>query len=203
VSRRVAFINEKGGSAKTTPFDGAIGGTAPMSPQIIGGKGESVEFTDFRAINVENITDGNGSIDARGVGQTQTLKQAFDERLGSGAKTSKPTDLRNVGPSVQYKVRGTDGQAREFNNYMLPVDVQGQQMFLAGMRLSPNDPFRYLRIPADEQSSVMRKEEVALDELAEDEAARVRREAACTIHADICPTRLTGDPAGMSRMVRN
>lgn len=143
-----------GGSAKTTPFDGAIGGTAAVSPQIIGGKGESVEFTDFRAINVENVTDGNGSIDARGVGQTQTLKQAFDERLGSGAKTSKPTDLRNVGPSVQYKVRGTDGQAREFNNYMLPVDVQGQQMFLAGMRLSPNDPFRYLRIPADEQSSV-------------------------------------------------
>jgi len=143
-----------GGSAKTTPFDGAIGGTAPVSPQIIGGKGESVEFTDFRAINVENVTDGNGSIDARGVGQTQTLKQAFDERLGSGAKTSKPTDLRNVGPSVQYKVRGTDGQAREFNNYMLPVDVQGQQMFLAGMRLSPNDPFRYLRIPADEQSSI-------------------------------------------------
>jgi cytochrome c biogenesis protein len=37
---------------------------------------------------------------------------------------------------------------------MLPVDVQGQPMFLAGMRLSPNDPFRYLRIPADEQSSV-------------------------------------------------
>ena len=143
-----------GGSAKTTPFDGAIGGTAPVSAQIIGGKGESVEFTDFRAINVENVTDGNGSIDARGVGQTQTLKQAFDERLGSGAKTSKPTDLRNVGPSVQYKVRGTDGQAREFNNYMLPVDVQGQQMFLAGMRLSPNDPFRYLRIPADEQSSL-------------------------------------------------
>jgi cytochrome c biogenesis protein len=143
-----------GGSAKTTPFDGAIGGTAPVNPQVIGGKGESVEFTDFRAINVENVTDGNGSIDARGVGQTQTLKQAFDERLGSGAKTSKPTDLRNVGPSVQYKVRGTDGQAREFNNYMLPVDVQGQQMFLAGMRLSPNDPFRYLRIPADEQSSV-------------------------------------------------
>jgi cytochrome c biogenesis protein len=143
-----------GGSAKTTPFDGAIGGTAPVSPQIIGGNGESVEFTDFRAINVENVTDGNGSIDTRGVSQTQTLKQAFDERLGSGAKTSKPTDLRNVGPSVQYKVRGTDGQAREFNNYMLPVDVQGQQMFLAGMRLSPNDPFRYLRIPADEQSSV-------------------------------------------------
>lgn len=56
---------------------------------------------------------------------------------------------------------------------------------------------------ADEQSLVMRKEEVALDELAEVEAARVRREAGCTVHADICPTRLTGDPAGMSRMIRN
>ena len=143
-----------GASAATTPFDGAIGGTAPMSTQIAGGKGETVEFTDFRAINVENVTDGSGAVDTRGVGQSQTFKQAFDERLGSGAKTSRPTDLRNVGPSVQYKVRGTDGQAREFNNYMLPVDVQGQQMFLAGMRLSPNDPFRYLRIPADEQSSI-------------------------------------------------
>jgi signal transduction histidine kinase len=56
---------------------------------------------------------------------------------------------------------------------------------------------------ADEQSMVIRKEEVALDELAEVEAARVRREAGCTIHADICPTRLTGDPAGMSRVIRN
>ena len=52
---------------------------------------------------------------------------------------------------MQYKVRGKDGQAREYNNYMLPVDVAGEQMFLAGMRLSPDDPFRYLRIPADDR----------------------------------------------------
>jgi signal transduction histidine kinase len=56
---------------------------------------------------------------------------------------------------------------------------------------------------ADEQSLVMRKEEVALDELAEVEAARVRREAGCTVQVDIWPTRLTGDAAGMSRMIRN
>jgi cytochrome c biogenesis protein len=143
-----------GASAASKPVDGAIGGTSPVDPQIIGAKGETVEFTDFRAINVENVTDGNGAIDARGVGKTQTLKQAFDERLGSGAKTSTPTNLHNVGPSVQYKVRSSDGQAREFNNYMLPVDVAGQPMFLAGVRLNPDDPFRYLRIPADDQSSI-------------------------------------------------
>ncbi|GAB5098902.1 cytochrome c biogenesis protein ResB [Caballeronia sp. HLA56] len=143
-----------GGSAKTTPFNGTIGGTAPVNQQIAGAQGQTVEFTDFRAINVENMTDGNGAPDARGVGKKETLRDAFDERLGSGAKTSKPTDLRNIGPSVQYKVRGTDGQAREYSNYMLPVDVSGQRMFLAGMRLSPSDPFRYLRIPADEQGTV-------------------------------------------------
>ncbi|WJF90573.1 cytochrome c biogenesis protein ResB [Paraburkholderia bonniea] len=144
-----------GESAAATPFGGAIGGSAPLMSNLPGTKGETVEFTDFRAINVENISNGNGAADVRGVAAHRTLKEAFDERLGSGAKTSRPVDLHNVGPSVQYKVRDKDGQAREYNNYMLPVDVGGgERMFLAGMRANPNDAFRYLRIPADEAGSV-------------------------------------------------
>ncbi|MGF6752339.1 cytochrome c biogenesis protein ResB [Paraburkholderia sp. MM5482-R1] len=138
-----------GPSAKPAPFGGTIGGSAPLSSATPLADGQTVEFTDFRAINVENISNGNGQNDARGVVAQHSLKEAFDERLGSGAKTSKPLDLHNVGPSVQYKIRGKDGQAREYNNYMLPVDVNGEKMFLAGMRLNPDDPFRYLRIPAD------------------------------------------------------
>ncbi|MBU6489505.1 MAG: cytochrome c biogenesis protein ResB, partial [Burkholderiales bacterium] len=141
-------------SAKTMPVNGAIGGSAPLSASMPGVNGQTVEFADFRAINVENITNGSGQTDARGVAAHQSLKEVFDERLGSGAKSSMPRDLHNVGPSVQYKIRGTDGQAREFNNYMLPVEVDGTRFFLAGMRTTPNDPFRYLRIPADEQGSV-------------------------------------------------
>ncbi|RKP43305.1 cytochrome c biogenesis protein ResB [Trinickia fusca] len=143
-----------GDSAKTAPFGGAIGSSAPLGASMPGVTGQTVEFADFRAINVENITNGSGENDARGVAAHRSLKEAFDERLGSGAKTSNPQNLRNVGPSVQYKVRGTDGQAREFNNYMLPVDVNGERLFLAGMRTTPNDPFRYLRIPADSQGTV-------------------------------------------------
>src|SRR6202012_387243 len=139
-----------GASAKTAPFGGTIGGNAPLGTATPLADGQTVEFTDFRAINVENISNGSGQNDARGVASHQTLKEAFDERLGSGAKTSKPLDLHNVGPSVQYKVRDKDGQAREYNNYMLPVDVGGERVFLAGMRTNPDDPFRYLRIPADE-----------------------------------------------------
>ncbi|HVW52536.1 MAG TPA: cytochrome c biogenesis protein ResB [Trinickia sp.] len=141
-------------SDKTMPVNGAIGSSAPLSASMPGVNGQTVEFADFRAINVENITNGSGQTDARGVAAHQSLKEVFDERLGSGAKSSVPRDLHNVGPSVQYKIRGTDGQAREFNNYMLPVEVDGARFFLAGMRSTPNDPFRYLRIPADEHGSV-------------------------------------------------
>ena len=56
---------------------------------------------------------------------------------------------------------------------------------------------------ADEQSLVLHKQDMALDDLAEVEAARARREAGCTIRTDVRPARLTGDPAAMSRMIRN
>jgi cytochrome c biogenesis protein len=141
-------------SAKTMPIDGTIGSSAPLSASMPGVSGQTVEFADFRAINVENITDASGKTDARGVTSHQTLAKFFDDRLGSGAKTDKPVELRNIGPSVQYKVRGTDGQAREFNNYMLPVEIGGERVFLAGVRLAPDDPFRYLRIPADSSGTV-------------------------------------------------
>ncbi|NIE67291.1 cytochrome c biogenesis protein ResB [Burkholderia sp. Ax-1719] len=141
-----------GASAQSFPFGGTIGNSAPLKlpagESVPGVDGQTIEFADFRAINVENTSNGSGQNDARGVAH-QSLKEAFDERLGSGAKTSKPLDLHNVGPSVQYKVRDKDGQAREYNNYMLPVDVGGERMFLAGMRENPDEPFRYLRIPAD------------------------------------------------------
>jgi signal transduction histidine kinase len=54
----------------------------------------------------------------------------------------------------------------------------------------------------DEQSLVVRKEEVPLDELAEVEAARVRRDG-CTIDTEISPARLIGDRAAVSRVIRN
>jgi cytochrome c biogenesis protein len=143
-----------GTSTKTMPIDGTIGASAPLSASMPGVDGQTVEFSDFRAINVENITNGSGKADARGVASHETLTQFFDDRLGSGAKSSKSLDLHNVGPSVQYKVRGTDGQAREFNNYMAPVEIDGERAFLAGVRLAPEDPFRYLRIPADTSGTV-------------------------------------------------
>jgi cytochrome c biogenesis protein len=64
-------------------------------------------------------------------------------------------ELRNVGPSVTYKLRDAAGQAREFHNYMLPVTLgDGAPVFLFGMRDTPAESFRYLRIPADDKGEL-------------------------------------------------
>nr|MBP7645796.1 cytochrome c biogenesis protein ResB [Comamonas sp.] len=70
-------------------------------------------------------------------------------------KTVTDKQLRNIGPSIGYKLRDASGQAREFQNYMSPVDFgDGVPMFLLGVRDTPAEAFRYLRVPADDQGSI-------------------------------------------------
>jgi signal transduction histidine kinase len=56
---------------------------------------------------------------------------------------------------------------------------------------------------ADEQSLALRQESVRLDDLAEVEADRARRGADCTIRTNISPAHVIGDPAALSRVLRN
>lgn len=138
-------------AAETKPFvlDGVIGNSTALTN---GSDKITLEFTGLRVINVENFanTSGGSGTDVRAV----DLRHAIESRLGAGNKTSTQKDLRNIGPSFSYKLRDSAGQATEFNNYMLPVDVDGTRMFLLGMRENSNMPFRYLRIPADEADSI-------------------------------------------------
>src|SRR3954463_211441 len=92
--------------------------------------------------------------DVRAVNPNQKFSSSLEKHLGSAAKNAGNKDLKNVGPSVQYKLRDKTGQAREYNNYMQPVLMEGAYVFLAGMRDSPGESFRYLRIPADDADSV-------------------------------------------------
>ena len=136
-------------SANAKPFEieGLIGGSAELTN---GQDKLNLEFTGLRVINVENFAAPNAPVDVRKV----DLASALDARLGSGHKTTTTKELRNVGPSISYKLRDAAGQAREFNNYMQPVDTgDGQPVFLLGMRESPGEPYRYVRMPADEHGS--------------------------------------------------
>lgn len=144
----LAYPMQAGG--KRFEVDGEIGGSTALSSNT--DEKLTLEFGELRVINVENLgaPQGSGTTDVRKV----DLVQRLEKHLGSGAKAPGDKSLRNVGPSITYKLRDTSGQAREYHNYMLPVELDGQRVFLAGLRDTPADAFRYLRIPADDKDSV-------------------------------------------------
>ncbi len=143
-------------SARGQPFEveGVVGGNTQISD---GDSKMTLEFTGLRVINVENL-GGNAGGTPGSAGATDVRKvdlvSSFKDHLGSGAKGINKKELRNVGPSISYKLRDASGQAREFNNYMLPIELDGQRVFLAGARDKAGQEMRYLRIPADDQGTV-------------------------------------------------
>jgi len=158
------------------PFEveGVIGGSTQINRgQTADAEKMTLEFTGLRVINVENFA-GNDKpgTDVRKV----DLRASLDARLGAANKVATNKELRNVGPSIGYKLRDAAGQAREFNNYMLPVDMgDGSPIYLFGMRETPSEPFRYLRVPADDQGSVdgfVRLREALLDPALREQAVQ-------------------------------
>lgn len=182
---------DDGGSAvKLRALPLGAGGSPFEVEGVIGGKSEltsasdklTLEYTGLRVINVENLMGGgSAAADVRKVDLTTTLS----DHLGSGAKSPSKKELRNVGPSINYKLRDASGQAREYQNYMLPVELDGRRVFLAGVRDTPAEPFRYLRIPADDKDSL--DGWLALKRALDDPALRqeaVRRYVALAAPAD-------------------
>ena len=82
------------------------------------------EFNDFRKFNILHLKEG---------------------------EKEKP---RNVGPSVTYKIRNKSGQAREYLSYQYAMEIDGRSFFITGMRETPQEEFRYLKVPADKKGSI-------------------------------------------------
>jgi len=135
----------------TRPFEvsGTIGGSTALSN---GDEKLTLEYTALRVINVENMAGAAASsaTDVRAV----DLRRSLESQLGAGHKPNAEKTLRNVGPSFSYKLRDAAGQAVEYNNYMLPMDLDGARVYLLGMRETPSEPFRYLRVPVDDQDGM-------------------------------------------------
>lgn len=113
------------------PLEGATAQPAPLkgvvNRQVTLGSDDAaltVEFDDFRQFNVLNL-----SPDGKG----------------------RP---HNVGASVNFKVRNTQGQAREYVNYMQPLQLDKRFYFVSGMRDNLQEEFKYLRIPVDDDFSI-------------------------------------------------
>ncbi len=147
------------GGSKVALMGYPLAGTKPLTFEVNGqvgqvsdvalgdtGKSVKLEVTKLRTINVEDLTGGD-----------PTAPKEFGEHVASvtGSAASKQNkNLKNVGPSIEYRLIDQSGQATLFNNYMLPVEMDGHQVILVGVQEPGNPGFRYLRIPADDKSSV-------------------------------------------------
>jgi len=118
------------------PIKSEVGARIPLAS----GSGYVLEIVSFRPINVENVAapDSKDS-------------PAF---LGSGARSKPNENLRNLGPLYTYILRDPAGQAREFSNYMQPIQINGLWYLLSGTRTSRTEDVSWLRIPLDNDGRV-------------------------------------------------
>jgi cytochrome c biogenesis protein len=119
-------------------------------PMNVGDETLTIELTEFRKFNINPVTGKDGK-----------------------------TEQKNFGPSFTYKLRDQSGQAREFVNYMSPIEQDGRWYYLSGIRDDVAEPFRYLYIPTDSNTSInrfMNFRALLLD------AARVQKAAKLTVN---------------------
>ncbi len=133
-------------------------------PLRVNGQDYQLEFGDLRVFNIENM----GKREADG----KTLQQ----RMHDVREVKQDTkNLKNVGPSITYKLRDSHGQAREFHHYMAPMEQEGALYQIAGVRSEVAQPFQYLRIPLDDElkiDSFMRLQAALKNPALYDEIAR-------------------------------
>ena len=152
-------------TASSFPVEGVV----QQNTKLTSAAGEyTLEFTDFRPFNIENT--GAAVVPPR---DTMSV-------LG-GSPVGDKKQLHNVGPSFQFKLRDARGQAHEFSNYMLPLQLNDRWYMMSGVRESPNEAFRYMRMPLDANGDIdsfMRLRGALLNaELRPEIAARFARQA--------------------------
>jgi cytochrome c biogenesis protein len=128
----------------------AVAGDVGSTRQLSNGRSTlRLELSSFRLLNVENMSTGKTDKTDKG-----GLLRGIDRHLGAAVERGSSTKLTNVGPAVVYKLRDASGQANEFINYMLPIQLDGMPMFVAGERSEVGGQYRYLRIPADADGKI-------------------------------------------------
>jgi len=104
-----------------------IDGVVKETNQLVTPRGDyALEVTDFKPFNVFPAEEGSGK------------------------------EFHNYGPSVIFKLRAANGEAREYVNYQVPISVEGRHFLLSGMRDTPAEEYRFLHIPIDSDGGINR-----------------------------------------------
>lgn len=138
--RMLAHDLRPGRGTSAIPLEAAVGDSLKLASQ---GLDHSLELGSFRAFNIENMATDAPESEAGALSR-------LEKHLGSGARSPTRKDMQNVGPSIQFKLRDSAGQAREYQNFMQPILQDGAWYLLTGMRDSPSAQFRFMRIPMDD-----------------------------------------------------
>ena len=133
-----------GPSAAAFDLKALVGQTSDIS---LGSSGQSIkaEITKLRTINVEDLSAGDPA-----------APKEFGEHVASvtgSAAGKKNKNLRNIGPSVEYRLIDASGQTTTFHQYMLPAELDGSRVLLAGVQDPGRPGFRYLRMPVDDYNT--------------------------------------------------
>lgn len=96
----------------------------------------TLELGDFRPFNIENIGE---TAAASGMGRI----------LQDARQVKAQKQVKNLGPSIQFKVRDAQAQAHEYLNYLAPFEDEGRYYLMSGVRSQVAAPFAFVRIPLD------------------------------------------------------
>lgn len=94
-------------------------------PFTLRGERYTLEMNDFRLFNINPVPGEDGK-----------------------------AEQKNFGPSMVFRLRDAAGQAREYENYMSPVAIEGRPVFISGVREQVGEPMRYLYLPADRENTL-------------------------------------------------
>ena len=112
-------------------------------PLDMGGKKYRLEFDQFTAMNVEDMST-----------PPEKRAQSLQNTLNDVRAVRQEKKFTNIGPSIIYRLRDDAGQAVEYKNYMLPMKQEEDYFFITGTREGLEQQYRWLRLPADGEAKI-------------------------------------------------
>ena len=114
-------------------------------PLRVNGQDYQLEFGDLRTFNIEKVEAKNAAM---------SVNKTFADAMSAAGKVTHEKQQRNLGPSITFKLRDKQGQAREFHSYMAPMTLEGRSYLVTGVRREVGEPFGYLRLPLDADGQI-------------------------------------------------
>lgn len=117
-----------------------------LMPMSIDKEPYQIEWGELRVLNVENMGEAISTMAvAPGIG--------FKEKWDTVRNVKSTHHLRNIGPSIQFKLRNQMGQAREYINYLQPFFDDGAFYLFSGVKEMMGGATRFVRLPLDKDLS--------------------------------------------------